>query len=310
MNKSVKKYFNYSQREKRGVIVLLVLILLAFIFPKVHQKFKKQEIWDYTEFETQIDKFVAYHSIIDKEPTKNVKSVVSLFSFDPNTLDRIGFEQLGLSGKQANTIVKYRNAGGVFREATDFKKVYGISGKEFKRLQPYINIKSIDPKKKYKQKFINNEKKESGSDSLVINAKTFTAFKEIEINSADSLLLLTVNGIGPIYAKRIISYRNYLGGFHSISQLKEIYGMNDTVFNKITASLIVDSALIRKIDLNSAEFKVINKHPYISYAQTKAIFKYKDLMGEFNSITALIENNLLDTLTYNKVKPYLLLSAN
>ncbi len=310
MNKFIKEYFNYSQREKRGILILLIIILLAFVFPKVHHEFKKQELWDYTEFETQIDKFIAEQVEIKKKPNSEAKIKGELFFFDPNTLDKIGFLQLGFSKKQTNTIINYRKAGGVFKKPGDFKKVYGISEKMHKIIQPYVRIKDINPKKKYEEKSLAQEIARESYDDYIEKVKENIIFKEVEINSADSLLLTTVRGIGPVFAKRIINYRNYLGGFHSLVQLKEVFGIDDSVYNGIAENLIVDTAFIRKIDLNNAEFKAINKHPYISYAQTKSIFKYRDIMGEFSSLNNLIENNLIDTLTYYKVKPYLVLIKN
>lgn len=97
----------------------------------------------------------------------------------------------------------------------------------------------------------------------------------LNINTADSLTLMKLPGIGPVFAGRIIKYRRLLGGFASKSQLSEVYGLSDQTITRISPYLKIDTADVVKISLNSATFKEINAHPYISFEQTKAIMKYR-----------------------------------
>ncbi|UPT65253.1 MAG: helix-hairpin-helix domain-containing protein [Sphingobacteriales bacterium JAD_PAG50586_3] len=125
----------------------------------------------------------------------------------------------------------------------------------------------------------------------------------VDINTADSLALLAVKGIGPTFAGRIVKYRNLLGGFTNKEQLAEVYGFADKydgVKDQIKAS-----AGHKRINLNTATFKEMNKHPYIKYELTKAIFNLKKKLGTFKAVDDIKQIDLVTDELYNKLAPYL-----
>ncbi|MDD4644754.1 MAG: helix-hairpin-helix domain-containing protein [Bacteroidales bacterium] len=105
----------------------------------------------------------------------------------------------------------------------------------------------------------------------------------IEINSADSLALLDLPGIGPSFAKRILKYRQMLGGFAYKEQLKEVYGMDSARLSGFIRLIRVDTMKIRKLDINKATFKELLAHPYLEYEQVKAIARFRDKKGHLES---------------------------
>lgn len=105
----------------------------------------------------------------------------------------------------------------------------------------------------------------------------------IEINGADSAELTLLNGIGPVFASRIVKYRQKLGGFISKEQLLEVYGFKPEVMEKIKDNISVDTSLIIPIKINSATFKEIIRHPYYCYDTTLIIVRERDKMN-FTSI--------------------------
>lgn len=302
MRKFFNEYFHASQNEKRGFLVLIILIFLGIIFPGIYTKYRKPRVVDYSEFEQQINQFLEASS---QKPEEVEDAKLVLFVFDPNTLPRKGFKQLGLSDRLVNTIVKYRKAGGKFYKAEDLLKVYGFNDEDFNRLKSFVKIEKSE---KYKV-----TETKSNYQALSNPTKTFTKSKAkkviVDLNKSDSMELILVSGIGPVFAKRIINYRNYLGGYSCITQLKEVYGFTDEMFLSMANSFTIDSSKINTININTSMFKQVNRHPYISYNQTKAIFKYRQLMGEFKYLNDLLKYNLLDTITYQKVKPYLVIDT-
>jgi len=100
---------------------------------------------------------------------------------------------------------------------------------------------------------------------------------KIDLNSADSSLLVTLPGIGPYYASRIIRYREQLGGYCSTSQLLEISGLADTVVQWFTVS---DTVPVRKIDVNNASLAELRHHPYINFYQARAIVELRNERGK------------------------------
>jgi len=129
----------------------------------------------------------------------------------------------------------------------------------------------------------------------------------IELNKADSASLDQLPGIGPVFAKRIIKYRTILGGYYSVNQIAEVYGMKPDIVDKIQKFLTVDTSEIKKIDLNIAEFKEINAHPYISYEQTKVICKFR-ARNKLLSLKQLLDLNIFNSDELLKLRPYLLFS--
>jgi DNA uptake protein ComE-like DNA-binding protein len=127
----------------------------------------------------------------------------------------------------------------------------------------------------------------------------------VDLNRCDSASLVELPGIGPVLAARIIKYRNILGGFIAVSQLKEVYGLPEETCNIIAPMVSADSLSIRKIRINTAEYKDLIRHPYFQKNEVSAILKYKELKGEINDIKVMTENNLISEETARRIKGYL-----
>lgn len=136
----------------------------------------------------------------------------------------------------------------------------------------------------------------AGPDSMEQSRKKA---RIIEINSADSLALDELPGIGPSFAKRIIKYRQMLGGYAYPAQLKEVFGMDSTRLAGFIKLIRIDSSGIRKLDLNKATFKELLAHPYLEYEQVKAIVRFRDKKGTIGSPGELWAAGVLpDSLWY------------
>lgn len=124
----------------------------------------------------------------------------------------------------------------------------------------------------------------------------------IELNSADSTTLVGIRGIGPYYAKKILRYREQLGGFHSTRQLGEIkfqYLNIDSLFPCFS----VNPALIRKKELDTMSFKSVLHHPYLEYEDVQLIFNAKRKFGKIN-YSILESQKILPLFKLKKIKPY------
>ncbi|MDA3890612.1 MAG: helix-hairpin-helix domain-containing protein [Salinivirgaceae bacterium] len=300
MASNFKEYFSYSKSERNGLLILLVLVIVVFIAPSILNYFSNEREFDYSEFEKKINQFEAPSISNDKLSESNK---IQYFSFDPNTINLSDMRRLGLSKKQSQTIVNYRNAGGVFKAKTDFSKIYTINSELYLKLKPYILIVA---KSKHESDSVTKKRTQQARSKWVKNESIAVTHEiSIELNTADSIDLIKLYGIGPSLSRRIIRYRNFLGGYCNREQLLEVYGLNQETYNKIANAITTDTSLIQKINLNQIEFKALNKHPYFSYAHTKSVFKYRKLMNGFRSVNEIVANNLVDSATYAKVKPYL-----
>lgn len=130
----------------------------------------------------------------------------------------------------------------------------------------------------------------------------------IYLNEMDTTQWKKIPGIGSSYAARIIKYRNSLGGFTSINQLKEVYGVDNELFDKISHYIKEESNTTdkcKKLEINKLEFKEILAHPYIDYEQTKAIVNLRKRIGKISSIEELAMLDIFTSEDINRIVPYL-----
>lgn len=134
--------------------------------------------------------------------------------------------------------------------------------------------------------------------------KAKTEAHPIDINRADSVQLLPLPGIGPVFAGRIIKYRELLGGFLNVDQLGEVYGMPTETVDLIRNRVLIDSSAIRKIRIDSASFSELIRHPYLEYEEVKALVEYRDFKEDISSLLELKANHILSDSTLDMMNGY------
>lgn len=215
-----------------------------------------------------------------KSPKKD-----SLFCFDPNTLPVSGWVKLGLSEKQASVIEHYREKGGKFKSVDDLRKMFVISPLLADRLVHYAEITSIPVNR-----------------SIRVIRKEQSVF---EVNTADTSCLQEVNGMSGSLARRIIHYRDKLGGFYDKKQLLEVWGVTPEKFLKLENQISVNRLLVKKIDLNFASVEELARHPYIDWEVAKKIVRFRSHHGKIEKSRDLLINKILNQELYAKLEPYL-----
>jgi competence ComEA-like helix-hairpin-helix protein len=229
----------------------------------------------------------AYNSFIalqSNDSTDGNNDSISMFYFDPNTITTDDWVRLGLSLKQAEVIEKYKSRGGKFRKPDDLRKIYVLSDDMKNKLVPYVKIKYAPDE---------------------IDKENAGPMYTIEINTADSAAFESLYGIGPYRAARIIKYRNQLGGFYKIEQIGETRGLPDSVFQMIRPQLKVDPKHITQIDINSADYMTLSKHPYIHKKLAAAIIDYRNFNGRFESPDEIRKLKPVTDEIYKRISPYL-----
>jgi competence protein ComEA len=126
-----------------------------------------------------------------------------------------------------------------------------------------------------------------------------------DINTADTSLFIALPGIGSKLAARIVLFREKLGGFYDVAQIREVYGLQDSVFRKISPMLKCDAAGVKKIDINNAEKETLKDHPYIRWQMAKALVAYRDQHGSFHSAEDLAKLENVDGDALKKMMPYI-----
>lgn len=221
-----------------------------------------------------------------------------LFRFDPNTADSTQLLRLGLAPWMVRNIYRYRAKGGVFRQKSDFARVYGLTRGQYRALEPYIVIGS-DYQPAYSE-----AAKDKPAKGYADSAQSHRQYnyqqklregESVSLNTADTSALKRIPGIGSYFARRIVSYRERLGGFDRAEQLLEIEGFPERALRYIK----VDVGGISKLHVNKMTLSQLRRHPYINYYQAKSIVDYRRLHGPLHSLGQL---HLLNEFTGDDLK--------
>jgi len=138
-----------------------------------------------------------------------------------------------------------------------------------------------------------------------VSKSTFSRKPILNLNSCDSASLVALPGIGPVLSSRIIKYRNLIGGFVTVDQLKEVYGLPEETFEMISTLVKADSMNIKKIMINDWDYRKLVRHPYFQRSEVSAILKYRELNGRITGTGVMVENNLISAETCKRIRPYL-----
>ena len=182
-----------------------------------------------------------------------------------------------LSKRQAEAFVRWRDLSGIY-DMEELRDCYVVSDSVAAALEPYV----IFPERKPRP-----------------------TEQPVELNTADSATLRSVNGIGPRTVVSILNYRERLGGFLRAEQLAEVPGVTERNYEKILKQIYCDSCKIRKIDINFASPKVLGKHPYIAPQALRKLLKARQLKGGWSTAGELVEQNILTREEAARLAPYL-----
>ena len=288
--------FGFSKRQYNGLLYLVILIIIVTAAPYLYSFFKKKDTVK-SKTETlalqKLELVDRYEKKRYKDARNEIEEVeskrkIQYFEFNPNLITEKEWQQFGLSYKQAKSIVNYVKKGGKFYKPEDLKKMYTISPKKYEELLPYVSIPKVETfEKKAYSPYVKKE-------PVVI-----------EINRADTLELDKIRGVGPAFARRIVKYRERLGGFYNKEQLFEVFGVDTPKFNEIKDQISIDLGSISKININTAEFDDLKRHPYLSFKQMNAIVNYRKQHGSYKSIDDLGKILIIKPETIQKIAPYL-----
>jgi DNA uptake protein ComE-like DNA-binding protein len=237
MLNSWEAYFIFSEKERKGIIVLGVILTLSIVFALLVPH-KNDEVGKASSLSS---------------PT------LHLFKFDPNTIDSAKAIHLGIPLKQVNTLMHYREKGGRFYKKEDLLKLYGLDPLIAHQLIPFIELTSSESKwgsNPYRDK--GNNFKSNYSHSYKYKMNNGSPSWTIDINEADASEWNDKTKLPMNIVHQIINYKNHLGGFTHPMQLKKVYGLADTTFQNLRPHLLVQKnfkPLLNSSTMNFAQWK-------------------------------------------------------
>lgn len=278
-----KGFFYFTRTERRGILLLLVLIGVVGVVAHWMPTRKTTSLSD-EAFEQE---YLAFKASIQQQKQAREKHrstkrpqqrPVVLRPFDPNNSDSIVFLELGLSPRTAGNILRYRAKGGEFREPEDFRKVYGLTEEQYTTLLPYLSITEPPPAKQDRPPLYT---KRVARDSLL--PSKFPEGTVVDLNRADTAELKRIPNIGSALARMIVGYRKRLGGFVNLDQLAEI----NLSVEKVRPWFVVNAQEIEQINLNRVSVERLKQHPYFNFYQAKVIVEHRKKRGKLTSLQQL-----------------------
>jgi competence protein ComEA len=318
----VKDYLTFTRKERIGIFALVVLIVAIWFLPAIigsristglikadtswMAAAKQLEIKDSlpdrkNNYQTYADGDGNSYAFDRRTYNNSSFSKGELFYFDPNTLSAEGWKKLGLREKTIGTILNYLGKGGHFYKSADLQKIYGLFPNEFERIEPYIRIENTERQSDFAYKQSNENFSSEKAPSLTKTSR----YKNVDINSADTASLISLPGIGSKLAARIVAFRDKLGGFYSVDQIKETYGLPDSSFQKVKQYMNISNISVKKININTATKDEMKMHPYIKWNLANAIVEYRNQHGEYKMTEDVKKIMLVTEDIYSKVSPYL-----
>ena len=229
-------------------------------------------------------------------------------AFDPNTADSSTLVHLGLKKWQVSNMLKYRAKGGRYRKAEDMKRLYGMTDSMYQALLPYIQIDTVAIKQ-YRDSVRKSQMDSVRTDSLprYISPKRDTI---LNLRTADTTELKKIRGIGSYRARQIVRYRKELGGFVHTEQLREIKALQPLLTDSLQADSLlshfwIDSIIIVPLQVNSCRAETLERHPYLSFEQAKAVYELRRKKIRLESIEQLRRLDCFTEEELRRVEPYL-----
>lgn len=290
-----KDHFTFSLRERRGFYLMIILLMIEISWIYYLRYVYRPELpedWarivavgdSILDLQSPRDSF-SLGSYEKKGVTVNQLAPVVFFEFDPNKLSLEGWMKLGISEKQARAIVRFREHGMVFRVKSDLLKIKVVDQNRIRSWLPFVQLPDSLPAIKYRKE----------------QAKALV----VDIAMADSVELIGLRGIGPAMAGRIVRYRNRLGGFWSKDQLREVYGITDSVWVILAPQIVLQNAgNQRMLSLNQVDEDSLRIHPYLGAKISRQICVYRK-QHPFRSVDEIRLLPLVTEEIYRKIAPYL-----
>ena len=280
-----KDFFYYSKSERRAVFVLsfLVVCLLVAIVLAPDKNSEVEEVpldidTMVVSDKAEVDSFrrvVKQRETVKLTRKKPISQKVVLAPFDPNTADSIELLRLGLSPYVARNVLRYREKGGRFTTPESFARIYGLETQQFETLQPYIRI--AEPIRQRTDSF-----RKVVRDSARFTYK-YPKGTLVDVGVADTTELKKIPGIGSGISKAIVGYRNRLGGFYSLEQLREVRFVTPEMMEWFK----LDSISIRPLPVNRAGLDRLRAHPYLNFYQARVIVEHRKKHGDIKSLSQL-----------------------
>lgn len=271
----MSSFFNLTRNEQKGLIGILIIVLCIFGFKIYnHQelaiRFKEADLEiKAINSEKGADQIQVVQPFSNKKKNTSKKTVVlqDIFQFNPNLFEEGDWRKIGVPNDIAVRTYKYIKLRSGINRAEDLLSVYG-----------------------FKESWLDQLK-----DSIVFNQS------KVDVQTASQEEIEKINGLGPVLSKRIVKFREALGGYLHLGQVKEVYGIDSLKFVEIQSKIMISNTKVEKLDLLNNSFNELVKHPYLSKEEVFQVISIRSEKGRIEKSDLI---NIFGELGYQKTKGY------
>ncbi len=266
---SFKTIFQYSKNQKKGILIFFSMIIIV------------QICYYFTDFSlvksssAQQKKWLSLQSSLDSLKLEKQQYTTTIYPFNPNFISDFKAYKLGMKTEEIDKLLAFRKLGKFANSAKEFQQVTGISDSLLNIISPYF---------KFPDWVTNPSQNSNGFQKSNPNWKNYTkkeALRVIDINLATKEDLMKVYGIGDGISDRILTQKQVYGGFVSMEQLNDVWGLSPEVLTNLnTYFKIIQLPIIKKININNASIKELGQFAYFHYPISKNIVTYRSMNGD------------------------------
>ena len=271
--KTIKKYFNFSREQRKGILLLFsIIIVLQLIYFFV-------DFSSLSKTSSEKEQWLSLQSQIDSLKKEKQDYVPKIYPFNPNFITDYKGYKLGMSVPEIDRLLAYRKENKYVNSPKEFQAVTKVSDSLLNAISPYFKFPDwVNSKKEFKdyKKYPNSAF--AKKQKIVI----------IDINQASQEDLIKIYGIGEAISIRILKFKESLGGFVSMEQMNDVWGLSPEVIENLNTHFKISATpTVKKIDINNASIKELSIFPYFKYPISKNIVTFRSMNGDIKNIEDL-----------------------
>ena len=277
-----KSHFVFNKSERNGIFFLIAIIVILQILYFSYPFFTAEEN---TSEENKAEILQFQHKLDSLQKASSKKDTI--YPFNPNYLTDYKAYRLGMTVNEIDRLLEFRSSGKWINSAADFQTVTGVSDSLLLQLSPYF---------KFPEWVTKNNTSNSTKSAPIL---------KFDLNSVSAEQLQKIKGIGEVLSNRIVRYRSSIGGYRSLIQLKDVYGLSDEVRKELSKHLKAIPDHFDRKNINEIGILELSELPYFNYELAKAVINYRTLHEGIDSIEVLSKIDDFPTAKFDRIQLYL-----
>jgi DNA uptake protein ComE-like DNA-binding protein len=271
--KTISSYFKFSRNQRTAVFFLfgiIVILQLTYFFA---------DFSSFSKVSPEKEKWLSLQSQIDSMKQDKLNYVPKIYPFNPNFITDYKGYKLGMSVPEIDRLLAFRKENKYVNSPKEFQAVTKVSDSLLNAISPYFKFPDwVNKKKEFKNYKNYPNTAFAKKEKIVI----------IDINKATQEELIKIYGIGEAISLRILKFKESLGGFVSMEQMKDVWGLSPEVIENLNLHFkVLALPNVKKIDINNASIKELSQFPYFNYQLAKQIVTFRSMNGDIKNIDDL-----------------------